>query len=188
MNTIRPTVRIIVVAVCCALLAACGEDDGPGARTDPPDTTGPGVTDTSGAKTDTGGDDDGDAGTGSGDEPGDPDGKEPGAGDFADVEVDLVVRTTAPGGKGQVTYDVTCPPKTPDDRRRCRAIDANPDMFAEVPRDVACTEIYGGPQRATAKGTVDGKKVDTEFTRTNGCEIARWEDAQVVIALVDIEF
>lgn len=35
-----------------------------------------------------------------------------------------------------------------------------------------CTQVYGGPETAVVKGTIDGDKVDRRFTRTNGCEIA----------------
>ena len=38
-----------------------------------------------------------------------------------------------------------------------------------------CTEIYGGPQTATVTGTFRGEPVSAEFSRTNGCEIARWD-------------
>jgi hypothetical protein len=50
-----------------------------------------------------------------------------------------------------------------------------------TPADVACTEIYGGPDVATITGTVDGEAVDATVTRTNGCEIARWD---ALLALV----
>jgi hypothetical protein len=38
-----------------------------------------------------------------------------------------------------------------------------------------CTEIYGGPQQARVVGTVKGQLVRATFSRTNGCEIARWQ-------------
>ena len=41
----------------------------------------------------------------------------------------------------------------------------------------ACTQQYGGPEKATVKGTFKGEPVDAQFSRENGCEIARWEDA-----------
>ena len=47
-------------------------------------------------------------------------------------------------------------------------------LFAALPPDTVCTEIYGGPQRARVVGTVAGKRVWATFTRTNGCEISRW--------------
>jgi hypothetical protein len=47
--------------------------------------------------------------------------------------------------------------------------------FAPVPDDVACTQIYGGPQTALVTGTFRGRKVRATFNRKNGCEIARWD-------------
>jgi hypothetical protein len=50
------------------------------------------------------------------------------------------------------------------------------DPFAPTPKGQMCTQIYGGPQTATIKGTFKGKPVDTTFGRKNGCEIKRWND------------
>ena len=47
--------------------------------------------------------------------------------------------------------------------------------FAATPAGQACTMIYGGPETATVKGMLDGTAVDATFTRSNGCEIARWD-------------
>ena len=47
--------------------------------------------------------------------------------------------------------------------------------FAPVATGTACTEIYGGPQVATVKGTLNGEPVDARFSRSNGCEIDRWQ-------------
>jgi hypothetical protein len=48
-------------------------------------------------------------------------------------------------------------------------------LFAPLSKNLVCTEIYGGPQRARVVGTMDGKHVWATFTRTNGCEISRWQ-------------
>ena len=37
-----------------------------------------------------------------------------------------------------------------------------------------CTQQYGGPQVAVVSGTFHGRAVHSVFTRTAGCEIARW--------------
>jgi hypothetical protein len=59
--------------------------------------------------------------------------------------------------------------------RACKKLAAGGvKLFASFPPDTACTEIYGGPQRARIVGTVAGKRVWTTLTRTNGCEISRW--------------
>src|SRR5918992_5286096 len=47
--------------------------------------------------------------------------------------------------------------------------------LAPVPRDVACTAIYGGPSVARVTGTLRGERVDERFSLEDGCQIARWE-------------
>jgi len=44
-----------------------------------------------------------------------------------------------------------------------------------------CTQIYGGPQTATVRGSWGGQAVDASFSRENGCEIARWDAATAVL-------
>ena len=38
-----------------------------------------------------------------------------------------------------------------------------------------CTQQYGGPQVAVVTGIFHGRPVNSTFTRTDGCEIARWK-------------
>jgi hypothetical protein len=77
------------------------------------------------------------------------------------------------------TYELECDPSGgnhPQPAQACKALDqAGADVFEPVANDQMCTELYGGPQTATVKGTYEGDKVDAVFNRTNGCEIARWE-------------
>ena len=40
---------------------------------------------------------------------------------------------------------------------------------------VACTQQYGGPERAHVTGTVEGRAVDVTLSRTDGCAIADYE-------------
>ena len=47
--------------------------------------------------------------------------------------------------------------------------------FEPVPPDMACTELYGGPQTAIVSGRVDGRRVWAKLTRVDGCQIARWD-------------
>jgi hypothetical protein len=75
-------------------------------------------------------------------------------------------------------WSLTCDPAGgthPDSEAACAALAAASDPFAPVPPTVACTEIYGGPQIATLQGTYEGEPVNATFTRSNGCEIARWD-------------
>ncbi len=58
-------------------------------------------------------------------------------------------------------------------RRRPRAWP--PPTSPEPKGDVACTQISGGPETATIKGTLRGEPIDASFSRSDGCEIARWD-------------
>jgi hypothetical protein len=78
------------------------------------------------------------------------------------------------------TTTVRC--ETPDDSEVCRALAGiKPKTFEPVPGDVACTQQYGGPEKATVKGTLDGKEIDATFSRVNGCEITRWDEAKPLL-------
>jgi hypothetical protein len=48
-------------------------------------------------------------------------------------------------------------------------------LFDGVPKNVACTQIYGGPQVARVVGVVRGVRVQAVLNRTDGCQIARWD-------------
>jgi hypothetical protein len=63
----------------------------------------------------------------------------------------------------------------PEGRACAAAADLRPRDLAPVAGDVACAELYGGPQTATVSGTLNRRAVDARFSRTNACEIARWE-------------
>ena len=57
----------------------------------------------------------------------------------------------------------------------CRRLAAGgAKLFAPVPKGMACTEIYGGPQMARVVGVVDGRRVWATLTRSDGCQIERW--------------
>ena len=65
----------------------------------------------------------------------------------------------------------------------CAALADHRDALEPVPRDVACIEIYGGPARAKVSGTLAGEPVSAVLSRHNGCEIARWDALEPVLAL-----
>ena len=69
----------------------------------------------------------------------------------------------------------------------CRALArVPPSAWRPVPRDRVCTEIFGGPQTATINGRHDGETINARFLRSNGCEIARWDDVAPLIALTGV--
>jgi hypothetical protein len=47
-------------------------------------------------------------------------------------------------------------------------------FFPEPAPGRICTQQYGGPQTAVVTGWFLGRQVHSRFSRTDGCEIARW--------------
>jgi hypothetical protein len=98
-----------------------------------------------------------------------------------DVELTITL-TEAPGAAdyefvllgsgGEVSEGSTLP----DPRAALAAVEQfGEEIFFPVPRpDRICTQQYGGPQVATVTGRFRGREVSIRFTRTDGCEIARW--------------
>jgi hypothetical protein len=67
----------------------------------------------------------------------------------------------------------------------CRAVARlEPKDFEKSPPDVACTDLFGGPQTAEVSGTLRGERIDATFTRADGCEIARWDRAAPLLEQV----
>jgi hypothetical protein len=67
----------------------------------------------------------------------------------------------------------------------CQAADAiSKQDLAPTPGNQACTQIFGGPETATIKGTLHGEPVDATFSRTDGCEIERWQRVAPLLAHV----
>lgn len=89
--------------------------------------------------------------------------------------------TVWPSGRGgaQREWTLRCDPPggtLPEPARACSALSA--ELLKPVPPETICTQIYGGPQVARVRGRLEGRPVDAEFSRTNGCEIHRWNQLQ----------
>ncbi|MGH8823908.1 MAG: SSI family serine proteinase inhibitor [Jiangellaceae bacterium] len=82
-------------------------------------------------------------------------------------------------------WTLTCDPTGgthPDPAEACAALaELDLQILEPVAADQTCTQVYGGPETATVRGTWQGEPVDASFSRQNGCEIARWD---AVTALV----
>jgi hypothetical protein len=95
----------------------------------------------------------------------------------------LTVTVDDDGAKGSGaprTLEVEC--AEPTDSRACgAAAGISPADVRPPSADTACTMIFGGPEEATIKGTIRGAEIDAAFTRTDGCEIARWEKVQALL-------
>lgn len=62
--------------------------------------------------------------------------------------------------------------------------DIDLDTLKNIPGNRACTEMFGGPQTATIRGTVRGTPVNVTMGRANGCQISQWDAMGAVLAPV----
>lgn len=97
----------------------------------------------------------------------------------------IVVQPEGPGGpEFQATLECDPPGGThPDPEAACRALTANPEALEPVPADMVCAQLFGGPNRATVRGTFEGRGVAAELSRTNSCEIDRWDRLEPLLAI-----
>jgi Subtilisin inhibitor-like len=106
-----------------------------------------------------------------------------GSGGSSEPRYDVTISYWPIGRTGEPrTATLTCDPdggSHSDPSGACDALLQNEDALKPVAGDVACTEIYGGPQLAT----ITGPGVHATFSRENGCEIARWDALKAVIEL-----
>ena len=82
------------------------------------------------------------------------------------------------GAGSTSTWTLTCDPAGgdhPDAERACAAIEGHRSALNPVPKDRMCAQVYGGPEKATITGTWRGEEIFAALTRTNSCEIARWD-------------
>ncbi|MGQ3382587.1 hypothetical protein [Glutamicibacter sp. TV12E] len=104
----------------------------------------------------------------------------------APSEIKLEIIVKADGTNVSAQYTLECSGEQaiesstlPDAAAACARLNQHPSLAApSLDPATACTEIYGGPQRAKVSGTVHGQLIDSEFSRSNGCLISQWEDAE----------
>ena len=68
-----------------------------------------------------------------------------------------------------------------DVRRLCRAARELRAFFVTPPPHEACTEVWGGPDRARVTGRIGGDAIDRRLARNDGCEIDDWDRAQPLL-------
>lgn len=90
------------------------------------------------------------------------------------------------------TYRLRCGSKPSGDhpaadgacQRLARLAREGQDPFKPVGKDRFCTQMHGGPAVAHITGDWQGRPVDARFSRTDGCEIDRWENLEPVLPSV----
>ena len=106
----------------------------------------------------------------------------PATGGGSDELANFVVTVDADGESGEAPKELQVTCKAPTDSDVCgAAAGMAPADLAEPKDDVACTQIFGGPETATIKGTLRGEPVDASFSRSDGCEIARWDKVKPLL-------
>ena len=95
----------------------------------------------------------------------------------APAPVTQVMVRVDPDGKGpEPAKEAQIRCREREESRTCGAASGlRPSDLEPTAGDVACTDIFGGPQTATISGTLNARRVSARFSRSNGCEVARWE-------------
>lgn len=100
------------------------------------------------------------------------------AGAAQTTDLTITYHQNGPASSAATTWVLHCNPSRgslPRAARACNRLDsAGVRVFAPVPEGTMCTQIYGGPQTAVVEGTVAGRRVEAQFSRENGCQVARW--------------
>lgn len=98
-------------------------------------------------------------------------------------DVELTIRLTESPGAPEYSFRLEASGGTvrsgstlPDPAAALEAVERfGEDIFFPKPGPPKlCTQQYGGPQVAVVTGWFLGRKVHSQFSRTDGCEIARW--------------
>jgi hypothetical protein len=104
---------------------------------------------------------------------------------LASTSLHITVWPQGVGHPGKKEYTLRCAPAAGTLPRRsaaCTKLLRLDRPFAPTPAGTACTQIYGGPQEALVTGRFRGNLVRAHFSRTNGCEIARWNHVRFLFA------
>ena len=102
---------------------------------------------------------------------------------LASTSLHITVWPNGQGHPGGKTYTLRCAPAggtLPRPAAACTRLTRLTHPFAATPRDTVCTQIYGGPQQALVTGRFRGHAIRARFSRTDGCEIARWDRVRLL--------
>jgi hypothetical protein len=105
------------------------------------------------------------------------------SGSAALADLTITVDPDGDGGSAAKTMQLSC--KEPTDSQACGAAAGISEAdLARTAEGTACTQIFGGPETATIKGTIRGNPVDAQFSRNDGCEIERWARVEPLLSQV----
>lgn len=100
----------------------------------------------------------------------------PATGGGSDELANFVVTVDPDGAESEAAKELQVTCKAPTDSDLCgAAAGLSAADLAPTQTEVACTQQFGGPETATIMGTLRGEPIEASFSRTDGCEIARWD-------------
>ncbi|UYQ77928.1 hypothetical protein OF385_01765 [Glutamicibacter sp. JL.03c] len=105
------------------------------------------------------------------------------------AQTSLTITIKADGSKVSAQHTLECSgdqaleaSTLPSADQACAALNQQPAIVTpSLDPAAACTEIYGGPQRAEVSGLLAGEPIQSEFSRSNGCLISQWEQAELLL-------
>ena len=100
------------------------------------------------------------------------------AGTAANTSLTITYWPTGPSGAAKKTWRLRCVPAggtLPRPAAACRRLaEGGARLFAGVPKNVMCAQVYGGPQAARVVGWLGGTRISARFSRSDGCQLERW--------------
>ena len=102
----------------------------------------------------------------------------------ASTSLNITVWPDGEGNGGKRTWTLRCAPvggTLPQRASACRQLAAMRAPFAATPKNMACTQIYGGPEEALVTGRFRGRPVYARFNRKDGCELGRWNRVRFLL-------
>jgi hypothetical protein len=97
----------------------------------------------------------------------------------------LTVTLDNDGPKGAPAHQLKLTCDKPADSQACQTVATiTHNDLAPTPANMACTQIFAGPETATITGTLRGSAVNAKFSRSDGCEVQRWKRVQPLLAEV----
>ena len=100
------------------------------------------------------------------------------------LTISLFPEGSGPGTAAPTVRTLRCNPPAGTLPRRdlaCARLARASAPFAPLREDVACTDIYGGPQEAVVAGRFRGRRIWVALSLRNGCEIARWNTLRYLV-------
>jgi hypothetical protein len=95
----------------------------------------------------------------------------PGSGNATELDISGTLECDGSRSTGTGAYKATA-------SDRCRQLKGRSALFHDIATSsgngVVCSQVYGGPQHASIKGSVDGVPVNVDIKRADGCGIDNW--------------